>query len=229
MHRIWRWLLIVRHTRNLFRPFLLWYLLALAWGCIHVSMELHGGFGLRKAGVVLALVVALILLTPLLRDQRWVLPAAAILGAVESYYVAIAHFVPDRNTLWVGPIPWLTDADVKSAGWSVAYKVLIDVGLVVGLALLWTGVRAVSARDGRRKGALFVVACAAIMLALGHSRYEVNDGLWGRLGMQWVLGIGLVPLAVMLVSSALYRTPTLHSAAGDEELVGFVDHWSQRV
>lgn len=190
------------------RPFILWYLLGVAWGCAHMGMELHGGFGLGKVGLPLSL-TAIVLLAFLIwgRGQRWALPVAIVLGAMESYYVAIAHFVPDRNTTWRGPLPWLTTADVTAPGWSLAYKVLIDVGLLIGLAILWVGVRAMIMRFGRHEATRFIVVCAIIMLALGLSRFDVNDGLWGVLGMEWVLGIGLVPLAVMVMSAFLFRPP----------------------
>lgn len=198
-------------SRRQFTPlpaFLPCYLLGLAWGCVHVGMELHGGFGLRKVGLPLSL-ASIVLLAFLVRgqQQRWALPAAIVLGAVESYYVAIAHFVPDRNTTWRGPLPWLTTADVTAPGWSFAYKVLIDVGLLIGLAILWVGVRAMITRFGRHEATRFIVLCTGVMFALGLSRFGVNDGLWGMLGIQWILGIGLVPLAVMLLSLRSMQRP----------------------
>jgi len=195
-------------SRPILLWFALWFVLCLAWTCAHVGLEAAAGLGSRKVGVPLAL-LSLALLPPLWRGWRWALPLAAVLGAVESYYVAAAHFVPGRNVGWIGPLPWLTTTDLGDTAWSswaLPYKLLIDLGLLAGLATLWAAARAARATFGRIGSLQFIAGATVILLLLGFSRWHIHDGLWGTEGLAWALGIGLVPGAVM-VSACRGRAP----------------------
>lgn len=111
-------------------------LLGVLWGAGHAALEAVAGAGLHKPGVPLTVGLALLLVLAW-RERNWALAAGVVLTAVGTYYVAVAHFVPDRNTTWFGPLPWLLTADVAEGAWSVVYRLLIEAGLLIGLAIVW--------------------------------------------------------------------------------------------
>jgi len=184
-------------TSPLPRPFLVTSLLGLVWGVAHVALKAPT---LHQSSVGLPLSVAWVITLAAAwrsRDRPWLAPLAALLGIVSCYWLAIMHVgveIPGTFSYWpqVAGTPRLL--------WDMAYAVLLCIGIVLGLANIWTvrallhrpvafgaivsiallaagaaAVAADSAAVGHRRErtprvALFAVIPAAIMLAPGRRR-----------------------------------------------------------
>lgn len=139
------------YTEPLPRSYLLSSWLGVAWGVAHVALKaptLHeGSIGLP---LTLAWVVALVAArrgrrTPRAPRTLQTLPVAAALGIVGCYWLAAMHVgieVPGTFYYWdqVAGAPRLL--------WNMAYAALMCVGIVLGLANVWT-VRAALRRAHR--------------------------------------------------------------------------------
>lgn len=189
------------YTEPLPRSYLLSSWLGVAWGVAHVALKaptLHeGSIGLP---LTLAWVVALVAArrgrrTPRAPRTLQTLPVAAALGIVGCYWLAAMHVgieVPGTFYYWdqVAGAPRLL--------WNMAYAALMCVGIVLGLANVWT-VRA-ALRRARIAPVRFGAAVGLLLLAAG----ALSLALDARAGTvdspdRWleVVAFALIPAALL--------------------------------
>src|SRR5947208_6646222 len=132
------------------RPFMLISLLGLAWGLAHVGMEALMGAGLVKPGLLVTAVWAVMLVLAL-RGQGWAMYASVILGALGGYWLTMMHYY-NMQLHWYGVVPWMTNPEDAGRAWAGAYNILVYAGAVIGVALLWTGARALNLGLDLRRG-----------------------------------------------------------------------------
>jgi hypothetical protein len=101
--------------------------------------------------------------------------------------------------------------DPEKAGpqWVIPYNALVYAGLLVGLGILWTGMRVV-------RGIGFALAVSGVLVAS-----SVGLSLWyggPALSVHRLIGVGVLPLATMLLALAV--TPPLSRAPGRRSVHG---------
>jgi hypothetical protein len=141
-------------TKNLSRPFLLFSVLGIAWGLAHVGLEVLTGKPLLKLGLPFTLLWAAVLVQAL-RGRRWAALTAVLLGDLGCYWVAVMHF---QGADWSGVLPWKHNPEHAGPLWVIPYNVLVYAGLLVGLGLLWTGMRVV-------RGIRFALVVSGVLVA----------------------------------------------------------------
>ena len=179
-------------ARNPPRSFLVFSLLGIAWGLAHVGLEILTGKPLLKVGLPFTLLWALTLVLAL-RGHRWAPAAAVLLGALGCYWAAIMHF---QRTDWSGVLPWMHDPENAGPLWVVPYNVLVYAGLLIGLGILWTGMRVV-------RSIRFALVVSGVLMAS-----SVALSLWyggPALSVHRLIGVGVLPLVTMLLALAVPR------------------------
>ncbi len=172
--------------------FLLFSLLGLAWGLAHVGLEVLTGKSLLKLGLPFTLLWATVLVVAL-RGQRWAAPVAVLMGALGCYWTAIMHF---RGADWSGGLPWMRDPENAGPLWVIPYNGLVYAGLVVGLGILWTGMQIL-----RRIPAALAVSAALVLSSVALTLWYGGPAL----SAPRLIGVGLLPLATMLLARAVGR------------------------
>ena len=167
-------------------------MLGIAWGLAHVGLEVLTGKPLLKVGLPFTLLWVAVLVQAL-RGRRWAAMTAVLLGALGCYWVAIMHC---QGADWGGVLPWMHDPEKAGPLWVLPYNVLVYAGLLVGLGLLWTGMRVV-------RGLRFALAVSGVLVA---SSVALSLRYGGpALSVHRLIGIGVLPLATMLLALAVPR------------------------
>ena len=192
-------------TKNLSRPFLLFSVLGIAWGLAHVGLEVLTGKPLLKVGLPFTLLWAAVLVQAL-RGRRWAAVTAVLLGDLGCYWVAILHF---QGADWSGVLPWMHDPENAGPLWVLPYNALVYAGLLIGLGIIWTGMRVV-------RGIRFALAVSGVLVA---SSVALSLRYGGpALSVHRLIGVGVLPLATMLLALAV--TPPLSCAPGRRDAHG---------
>jgi hypothetical protein len=192
-------------TKNRSRPFLLLSVLGIAWELAQVGLEVLTGKPLLKFGLPFTLLWAAVLVqAPWAWGRRWAAMAAVVLGDLGCCWGVILHF---QGADWSGVPPWMHDPEKAGPLWVLPYNALVYAGLLVGLGLLWMGMRVIR---GRRVGLVVSDVLVASSVALS---------LWyggPALSVHCLIGVGVLPLATMLLTLAV--TPPLSCAPGRRDV-----------
>ncbi len=154
-------------------PFLVSSLLGIAWGLAHGALEAQLRHKL-SFGVPLTLAWA-VALAWAVRSHSRAAPLAVALGIAAGYWVAITHLGAEIPLDWR---PWLK-AEITGVYQrrDQVYDLVVCVGIVVGLANLWTIARVLEAWPRRVRGPFMLTVSGALLVAeLVSARQGVGAG-----------------------------------------------------
>lgn len=179
--------------------------LGVLWGFAHLAIEAPlgaGGSNLWRA-VLLSTAIWLCVLWLAVRGTQWAFHAAVPLGAVACGWLALSHFArPGSHTVWLGVIPWMTDPE-DAPSWVVPpYNLLMYVGVALGVAIVWAGIRNIRAATGRRD-LWMPLGLAAIVFAIGLADMLRPASYLPGAGWLWTAAASSAFAAVALIALVL--------------------------
>jgi hypothetical protein len=182
----------------------------IAWGFAHLALEAPlgaGGTNLWRL-VLVSTFVWLAVLFLAVRGSRRAALVAVLLGATVCFQLALVHFARvGSHTIWLGPVPWMTDPEDAPKALVPPYNLLMYAGVGLGLGTIWAGTRALVSGD-RLQNLWFPFLVAGLVFVTGLVDMTRPASYAGGTGFFWTAAAAMAAGAVAMAAALMpHRSP----------------------